>query len=85
MNWSKKGAVYGGVGGALGGGLLAYLTSAGSKEVGVQTAFGALVVGAIGAGIGAFVPPLLSTPAATPAPGTGAFPQGASTPVFTAG
>lgn len=84
MNWSKKGALYGGIGGALGGGLLGYLTAAGSKNVGVQTVAGVVLVGAISAGIGAFVPPLFSaSPAATPAPpGTGAFPNGARTPVF---
>jgi hypothetical protein len=74
MNWSKKGALYGGVGGALTGGLLGYLTSAGDKNVGVQTVAGVLLVGAIGAAGGALVPPLLApAPAATPS-GTGKLP-----------
>jgi hypothetical protein len=76
MNWSKKGAVYGGIGGALGGALLGYLSGSGTRTVGTQTLAGTLIVGAIGAGVGAFVPPLMSGSGATPAPGAGAIPGG---------
>lgn len=74
MQWSKKGAMYGGIGGALGGAILGYLSGSGTKSVGVQTISGTLIVGAIGAGVGAFVPPLLG--GSTAAPGAGAIPQG---------
>jgi hypothetical protein len=83
MQWSKKGAMYGGIGGALGGAILGYLSGSGTKSVGVQTISGTLIVGAIGAGVGAFVPPLMSgssAPAVTAAPGAGAIPQGQRRP-----
>jgi hypothetical protein len=76
MNWSKRGAAYGAIGGAVVGAGLGYLAGQGTKNVGTQTVAGTLIVGLIGAAGGAFVPPLMSSgqqaSSNTPTPSTGA-------------
>jgi len=77
MNWSRRGAAVGGIGGAIVGAGLGYLAGAGTKGVGVQTVAGTLIVGLIGAAGGAFLPAMTSsgqssTPTPMPVTGAGA-------------